>query len=87
MIFLRAEHMDSHTISLILVCVLLYDASSGKNSLSYERLIWLPDVSSYSLQCFWTELLVRCMKGLVWLSVEYLWEEKRRYPYLKKYIS
>ena len=76
--------MDSQTISLILVCVRLYEASSGKYSLSSERVIWFPEVSSYSLQCFCTELLVRWMKGLVWLSVEYLWEEKRRYPSLKK---
>jgi hypothetical protein len=70
LIFLLAEHRDSHTISLILACVRVKEASSGKCSLRSEREIWLPDCSSYSLQCFWTELLVRWMKGLVWLSVE-----------------
>ena len=47
LILRRAEHMDSQTISLIFVRILLYIYYDGTWSLKSDKVSWFPDYSSY----------------------------------------
>ena len=84
LIFLLTEHIDSHIISFIFAFMpAKIDVAllSGRNLTKSDKATWLPDVLSYSLQYFCTELLVRWMNGFMWLFlVEYGCEENLKYP-------